>query len=688
LYEQGLRFGDLLSTETSNLFNDTYAKVAIFRGEDYTKWQGQTHPLLIVFNNYALSGSDLEDVRASYDPSRGNFLSFNVKGAYTSKQGVRVSPRDDFSAWTTPFCKEKIAGTVNGQFSRNMGWRMAVILNGSIISAPTLDSPLKESAMITGSFSQREINQLEADLKAGSLTFTPKILSEQNVSPELGAKERSLGVWSTVIALILVIGVMVGYYRFGGLIASIAVIFNLLIMWATLQNIQARLTLASLAGLILTVGMAVDANVLVFERIREEFSSTGRIASAIYAGYKKAFSAILDSNVTTIIAALILLQFHSGPIKGFAITLIIGIISSMFTALFMTKWFFMNWARNPANKALRMKNWFRAKKFNFLKYAKLSMIISTVVIVLGSILFVAERHSLFGMDFTGGYTLHVELEPTSAASYRQTVEQALVSSGAKPQEIQVQELSPSNNVRIFLSHALEQPGRPLSGMDSATTDAPELAWVLGSLQKQGVVLTDHSIATAAQNWSEVSGQMSKTMRNSATVGLLIALICIFVYIAVRFEWKYAMSATICLVHDIFFTLASIALLHLLGVPVQIDLTTVAALLTIAGYSLNDTIIVFDRIREETKAMKKPHLTDLINSALNITLSRTTMTSGTTLLVLIPLILMGGSTIFGFALVMAIGVIFGTLSSLFIAAPLMLFFHERENKKQQRIAVNN
>ena len=688
LYEQGLRLGDILSPETSNLFNDTYAKIAIFRGDDYTKWQGQTHPLLVVFNNYALSGSDLEDVRASYDPSRGNFLSFNVKGAYTSKQGIRINPREDFSAWTTPFCKEKVAGTVNGQFSRNMGWRMAVILNGSIISAPTLDSPLKDSAMITGSFSQREINQLEADLKAGSLTFTPKILSEQNVSPELGAKERSLGIWSTVIALVLVVGVMVGYYRFGGLIASIAVLFNLLIMWATLQNIQARLTLASLAGLILTVGMAVDANVLVFERIREEFSSTGRIASAIFAGYKKAFSAILDSNVTTVIAALILLQFHSGPIKGFAITLIIGIVSSMFTALFMTKWFFTNWARNPANKALRMKNWFRSKKFNFLRYAKLSMITSAVVIVLGSVLFVAERHSLFGMDFTGGYTLHVEIEPNQTASYRQMVEQALISSGAKAQEIQVQELSPSNNVRIFLSHALEQPGRPLAGMDSAATDAPELAWVIDSLQKQGVSLTENSIANAAQNWSEVSGQMSKTMRNSATLGLLIALACIFVYIAVRFEWKYAMSATICLVHDIVFTLAAIALLHMFGVPVQIDLTTVAALLTIAGYSLNDTIIVFDRIREETKFMKKPHLSDLINGALNITLSRTTMTSGTTLLVLIPLIFMGGSTIFGFALVMAIGVVFGTLSSLFIAAPLMLFFHNRENKKQQRIAVNN
>ena len=688
LYEQGLRLSNPLDTDTSNLFNDTYAKIALFRGDDYTDWQGQTHPLLIVFKNYALSGSDLEDVHASYDPSRGNFLSFNVKGSYTSKQGIKINPRDDFSAWTTPFCKEKITGTSNGQFSHNLGWRMAVILNGSIISAPTLDSPLRDSAMITGSFSQREISQLEADLKAGSLTFTPKILSEQNVSPELGSKERNMGIWATILALILVIAVMVGYYRFSGLVASVAVIFNLLIMWATLQNIQARLSLSSLAGLILTVGMAVDANVLVFERIREEFSSTGRIASAVQAGYKKAFSAILDSNITTVIAALILLQFQSGPIKGFAVTLIIGIISSMFTALFMTKYFFSQWIQNPEHKSLTMMNCFKAKKFDFLRYAKPSMVISVIVIVLGSGLFVSERHSLFGMDFTGGYALTLELNPSQDLPYRHVVEQALITSGAKAQEIQVRELSPSNNIRIFLSRSLELPGRPLAGTANAQTGNLPIEWIISSLQKEGVQLTDSSIENISQNWSEVSGQMSKTMRNSAILGLLVALFCIFIYITIRFEFKYAISATICLLHDIIFTLASIALLHIMKVPVQIDLTTIAALLTIAGYSLNDTIIVFDRIREETKSMKRSHLPELINHALNITLSRTILTSGTTLLVLIPLIFMGGSTIFGFALVMAIGVVFGTLSSLFIAAPLMLFFHEKESKKQQRIAVKD
>ncbi|MBX9923087.1 MAG: protein translocase subunit SecD [Rhabdochlamydiaceae bacterium] len=689
LYDNGLRLSNPMDSHASNVFDDTLSQVALFRGDDYTQWHGQTHPLLIVFDNFALEGSNLENVHASYDPSQGNFLSFNIQGSYTSKEGIKINPREDLHAWTLPFSKEKIAGTPNGKFSRNLGWRMAVILNGTIVNAPTLNSPLKDSAMITGSFSQREMNQLEGDLKAGSLSFTPKILSEKNVSPELGNKERSMGIWATIIALLLVLIVMISYYRFSGVVASVAVIFNLLIMWATLQNIQATLTLASLAGLILTIGMAVDANVLVFERIREEFALTGRITTAVQAGYKKAFSAILDSNVTTIIAALILLNFDSGPIKGFAITLIIGIVSSMFTALFMTKYFFMGWIQNPEHKSLKMMNIFKAKRFNFLKYTPHTIAISALVILVGGVLSIKEKSSLLGMDFTGGYALNLELVPSQEEHYRYAVERALVQSGVKPQEIQIRELSPSNQVRIFLSRSLDSPGRPLHNtyLNASEATAFKIQWVVSSLQKHEVAIENSSITTIAQNWSEVSGQMSDTMRNSAIIGLLIALISIFVYIAIRFEFKYAASATICLIHDVLFAFAAIALLHFLGVPLQIDLNTIAALMTIVGYSLNDTIIVFDRIREDSIHMRKSSFADIINHSLNITLSRTIMTSGTTLLVLVPLIAMGGSTIFGFALVMAIGVIFGTLSSLFVAAPCMLFFHTKEKNKQQRMALN-
>lgn len=694
LFNNGLRLSSPQDTLSSNVFNDTFSKVAVLRGDDYTQWAGQSHPLLIVFNNYALEGANLENVHAAYDPSKGNYLSFGVKGSYTNKDGIKISPRDDLFAWTSPFSKEKITGTANEAISHNKGWRMAVILNGTIVSAPTLDSGLRDNAMISGNFSQREVNQLEADLKAGSLSFTPRILSEKNVSPELGSKERALGIWATVLALLLIIAVMVSYYRFGGLVASVAVIFNLLIMWATLQNIQATMSLAMIAGLILTVGMAVDANVLVFERIREEFALSGRITTAVHAGYKKAFSAIIDSNVTTIIAALILLHFDSGPIKGFAISLIIGIVSSMFTALFMTRYFFAGWVQNPNNKKLSMMNAFSAKNFNFLKHTKVTMILSSVVIAIGCILFTMNRNTIMGLDFTGGYAITLEVQPKADMNYRSVVEKALVKQGAKSQDMQIRELTPQNHVRILLSRSLEQPGRPFANLQAvpsasdlnASEENPKISWVLNAMNQSGVSLVPSSMDTIESSWTEISGQMSDTMRNNAIVGLSLALLCILVYITIRFEFKYAISATLCLAHDIVFTVAALAILNAIGVPLQVDLNIIAALMTILGYSLNDTIIVFDRIREDVRLMRKSSFTDVINHALNITLSRTIMTSGTTLFVLLPLILLGGNTLFGFSLVMAIGVIFGTLSSLFIAAPLMLYFHKKEMEKEQKMAL--
>ncbi len=689
LYQHGLRLASPQDPSASSLFNDTLSKIAVLRGEDFTDWQGQTNPLLIVFKNYALEGSNLENVHASYDPSKGNFLGFGVKGSQTAKDGHRFNPRDELYAWTSHFAKEKISGTPLETYSKGRGWRMAVILNGSVISSPTLDSALRDSAMITGSFTQREVNQLEADLKAGSLSFTPRILSEKNVSPELGAQERTLGIWAMFVALLMVIAVMTSYYRFAGIVASVAVIFNLLIMWATLQNLSATLTLATIAGLVLTLAMAVDANVLVFERIREEFAVTGRIAHAVHAGYRKAFSAILDSNVTTVIAVLILLNFDSGPIKGFAVTLIIGIFSSMFTALFMTRFFFAGWVQNPQHKALNMANWIKAARFDFLKFTKPTLIVSCVVIAAGALLFTSQRHTILGMDFTGGYAVEVELEKQPSVDYRKLVEAALIKAGASHQDFQVRELTPSNNIRIFLGRSMEQSGHPFYGLQSQaeTRDVlygyetnPKLVWIVKSLTQAEISLSPKSLQDLDKSWSAVSGQMSDAMRTSALIGLGLALFCILIYITVRFEFKYAISATLCLAHDVIFTVGMLAILHALRVPIQIDLNTIAALMTIVGYSLNDTIIIFDRIREDLRLMRKSSFTEIINHALNSTLSRTMMTSGITLLVLIPLVALGGSTIFGFALVMSIGVIFGTLSSLFIAAPLLQYFHQKENKK--------
>lgn len=688
LFDNGLRLANPKNKEMSNAYNDTMSSIAILRGDDFSEWSGQSNPLLIVFHNYALEGSNLTNIQVGYDPSEGNTLSFGVKSSYEGSRSG--NPRDDFYAWTSQFAEDKIIGTPKEAYSHGRGWRMAVILNGTIISSPSLRAPLRDSAQISGRFSQREVNQLAADLKAGSLSFTPKILSEENVSPELGQEERTRGVIASVVALALVVIAMVGYYHFAGVVASAAVLFNILILWGVMQNIGQPLTLPGIAGIVLTIGMAVDANVLVFERIREEFKQSGRLASAIQAGYRKAFSAIIDSNITTIIAALILIQFDSGPVKGFAVTLIIGIISSMFTALFMTRYFFAGWVQNPKNKTLSMSQFINQTHFDFLKQAKKAFVITFIIIAIGGYFFFAQYKTMLGMDFTGGYSLNVELvEKPGQVNYRQATAEALLAHGATANDFQIRTLSKPNSLRIQLSTGMEEKGHPFYQMPETLPEGkfvhefqrnPRIVWLVNTLADAGLNVVPSQLDTLNTQWTVISGQFSDTMRNNAIIGLAIALASILLYITFRFEFKFAVGAVVGLVHDVIITLGILAIFQAMGFAVQIDLQVVGAIMTIIGYSLNDTIIVFDRIREDIRLMRKTPFNEIVNHALNVTLSRTIMTSGTTLLVLLSLVLLGGHSIFAFSLVMTIGVVVGTLSSLFIASPVMLYVHNREVKK--------
>jgi SecD/SecF fusion protein len=691
LYENGLRLPGPNEEGPSAAFNDTLSQISMFRGDDFVQWQGQSHPLIITFYNYAVEGSSLEKIQVGYDPSKGNFLSFDIVKNKTDSSGRKSNAQEDLFAWSSQFSQEKIAGTPNEAYSGGKGWRMAVILNGSIISSPTLNVPIKDHAMITGHFSQRELNQLAADLKAGSLTYVPKILSEENVSPELGTQERFSGILAAALGTFLVIAAMCLYYRFAGVVASIAVLFLLLIMWGVLQNLEAALTLPGIAGIILTVGMAVDANVLVYERIREEFSVTQRLPSAVQAGYRKAFSAIIDSNITTVIAALILLQFDSGPIKGFALTLIIGIVASMFTALFMTRYFFAGWVQNPKNKSLSMASFIGKVNFNFLSKAKVAILASIAVIVVGGFFLVKEKNTLFGMDFTGGYALHLNLPEKEGVNYKEEVYQALIKNGAKAQDFQIRELNTPHNLKIQFGTTMDQPGHPFYGLplEYPATDIvynyqinPRLAWIVDTLKQSSIDPNQEELSVLEQNFSEMSGQLSDTMRNNAIIALALAMFAVLIYITIRFEFKYAISAIIGLAHDVLITLAILGMLHTFEVPIQIDLQVIAAIMTIIGYSLNDTIIIFDRIREDLRILRKLSFSEIVNHALNATLSRTIMTSGTTLLVLLALVIFGGPSIFNFALVMTIGVVVGTLSSLFVAAPLLLYFHNKEIANQR------
>jgi SecD/SecF fusion protein len=669
LLENGLQ----LAGESTKGFDETMSKIVMYKGDD---WQRQANPLMIVFSNHALEGSNLDNIRSNYDPAKGNYLSFEVKR----------EAQDSLYSWTSKFSKEKITGTAYEGYSNGHGWRMAVVLNDAVINAPTLQMAIRDAASISGNFSQREVNQLASDLKAGSLTFTPHILFEKNMSPELGKSDRMKGIGATAAALVLVIVSMISYYRFAGLIASIAVLFNLLILWATLQNLGATLSLAGIAGIILTVGMAVDANVLVFERMKEEFALTGKIATAIHTGYEKAFSAIVDSNITTIIASLILLNFDAGPIKAFAVCMIIGIGSSMFTALFMTRFYFNGWLKNPRHTHLSMANWIRPSNFDFLKFAKMAFIFAAVVIISGGSLLYTQRSTLFGMDFTGGYALPIELAGESLETPAADVSAALLKAGASAQDFQVRQHSPANNLQILFGTSMEQSGKPFFGLPIEVPTSslafgfeknPRISWTVQALSKANLEIVPATLHTLDSNWTAISGQMSSSMRNNALLGLLAACIAIFLYIALRFEYKYAIAAVLCLMHDVLITLGFVGILHALNVPIQIDLNTIAAVMTIIGYSLNDTIIIFDRIREDTQTARNKPMREIVNTALNTTLSRTSITSGTTLLVLIALLVLGGASIFSFSLVMVIGIFFGTLSSWFIAAPLLLFFHSKE-----------
>lgn len=695
LLDNGLRIANPKEALTQAGFDDTFSTIAMVRGDKGSEWEGQTHPLLFVFNNFALEGSSLTNVQVGYDPNEGNNLTFTVKRSYDGDRPG--SPRDDFYAWTSQFAEDKISGTPKEAYTQGRGWGMAVILNGSVVSKPSLRAALRDTATITGRFSTREINQLASDLKAGSLSFTPKILTEQNVSAELGAEERTSGIAASLAALALVVIAMCAYYRFAGLVASVAVLLNIFIMWGVLQNLGAAITLPAIAGIVLTIGMAVDANVLVFERVREEFAISGRIASAIQAGYRKAFSAIVDSNITTIIAALILIQFDSGPIKGFAVTLIVGILSSMFTSLFMTRYYFAGWVQNPEHKQLSMAQFFQRTNFDFLKTAKAAIIVSVILMVAGSALLYKERNTIFGMDFTGGYAMTVEVEPSSShESYRIDAATALFEGGASPRDIQVRELSHPNQLKIQMGIGMEEKGQPFYQLpeklengkfDYEYQNNPRIVWVVKALEKGGLKISDHELSNLSANWSVMSGQFSSTMRNNAIIALGLALLSILIYITFRFEFKYAVAAVIGLAHDVIITLGILAFFHWIGFLVQIDLQVIGAIMTIIGYSLNDTIIVFDRIREDLKLFKKMTYPQIINHALNVTLSRTVMTSGTTLLVLFTLVLFGGQSIFAFSLVMTIGVLVGTFSSLFIAAPMLLYMHNREEAQKESQALS-
>ncbi len=632
-----------------------------------------------------------------------------------------------------------------GQLTTNhVGELLAILLDGKIQSAPRINEPiLGGNAQISGDFTFEEAQYLANILKAGAFPVGVKIAEERTVGPTLGQEAIDDGVRAAVIGMGVVLIFMLIYYRFSGIVAIIALAFNMLIILGALAGFGAALTLPGLAGLVLTIGMAVDANVLIFERIREELRTGKTVWSAIQTGYQKAFWTILDANVTTLAVAAVLYHFGTGPIKGFAITLGIGIFASMFTAIVVTREIY-GWVlggRNVERLSIG-REVIRNTTIGFLSRSRMGFLVSSVLIIIGIVSLVLHNGPNFGIDFRGGVKAYAKFDRAVTQSELST---KLTELGYERSKIQVDAAKQEASIDIGYSKEFEsqrivvpliadpgdatarsvqvsstqervrfQPGDTIQliegehrlrneireVIEGADTITFVLADEIGSdltqaaqIQIQasvGQILTgallqggsDWQAMQRAVNVSEVGPSVGKDLKWAALWSVLWSIVILLLYISWRFEFRFAIGAIAALIHDVLITLGVFSVL-----VKEINLPTVAAFLTIIGYSLNDTIVVFDRIRENSTLLKGTDFAEVINRSINQSLSRTVVTSLTTLFVVLVIFLQtaAGQEINTFALALIVGVIVGTYSSVFIASPIIYLWHlRRRNIEVQEV----
>jgi len=520
------------------------------------------------------------------------------------------------------------------------GRQMAIVLDRQVRSAPTL--PTDESHYIldgSGEISGANMNAAEceelASVMQNPLENPVKMLSTSSVDASLGADSIQSGLHAGIYALILVISFMVIYYRVSGLIAVLSLTVNLVLLFGLLAQFHFTLTLPGIAGIVLTIGMAVDANVLIYERIRDELALGKPARSAIDIGFEKAFSAIFDSNVTTLIPAIVLAYFGTGPLRGFAVTLVLGIVANLFAALVVTRNTF-DWILTATETPnLWMMQFIKSPRFDFLKYRGAGLVVSLLLIVAGIIAVGTRGDALLGVDFKGGDAVTM--------TYSQAVDIGRVREALSKNGLQDVTLQPISGSQALQIQTEEQQGeRAVQVLKDAF---PQAGFVAGSVDKIG---------------AEVGGEM----KQKAMTALLLGLFGILVYAAIRFEWSYAIAAAVGQLHDVLIALSIMALLGR-----ELTLPLVGALLTIAGYSINDKIVVFDRIREGASLREKGSFYEVINRSLNLTLARTILTGSTCLLATGALIVFGGPVIHDFSLTMFVGIMSGIYSSHFISPGL-------------------
>lgn len=561
----------------------------------------------------------------------------------------------------------------------NVGKAIAIVLDGVVYSAPNVNEEIKGgSSSISGNFSQNEATDLANILKSGKMPARARVESSEVIGPSLGAKSVKDGFNSFIIAFVVILLYMLFWYsRRGGLVADFALMANMFFLIGVLASLQAALTLPGIAGIVLTIGMSVDANVLIYERIKEELAAGKGKKAAIKDGYKNAYSAIIDANVTTFLTGLILFFFGTGPIKGFATTLVIGILTSLFSAVILTRLIYERWLEkgHKLSFSTRLtKNAFKNANIDFLGKRKLFYFISGLF-VLGSIASLAVRGLHGGVDFTGGRNYVIEFKhDVEVGEVRDILTKAFNESAPT-----VITYGQKNTVRVTTTYMIDDDHAEVDSIIKA-----KMFYGLQPLLEDGVELDEflngQDYIISAQ---KVGPTIAVDIKRSSVWVVLMSLTIIFLYILLRFRnWQFGLGALVALMHDVTIVIGLFSLLDgLLPFSLEIDQAFIAAILTVVGYSINDTVVVFDRIREYVGLQRKRERREIFNTALNSTLSRTFSTSLSTFVVLLAIFIFGGDVIRGFIFALLIGIVVGTYSSLFIATPIVYDTIKKDETKR-------
>ena len=594
--------------------------------------------------------------------------------------GVVTSARQDFEHNGS---RPVVNMTMNSEGSKtwarltkeNVGHCIAIVLDGFVCSSPNVQTEITGgSSVITGQFDIKEAQDLANILESGKLPAPARIIADEIVGPSLGSESIQAGMWSFVIAFVLVLVYMWFFYsKNAGLAADIALLVNLFFLFGVLASIGAVLTLPGIAGIVLTMGMAVDANVLIYERIQEELRGGKGLKLAIKEGYKMAYSAIIDGQVTTLLTGFILYYFGEGPIKGFATTLIIGIFTSLFTSIFISRLIIDRWAKKRENVTFTTPltaNWLRDVHFPFIQRRRVGYIVSGVITFV-CLVSLFTRGLDQGIDFVGGRTYTVKFD--QPVQVEDVAESLAAVYGSSPE---VKTFGNDQQVRITTKYRIEDESTEADN-EVETLLYEGLKDYLPEGTSKEVFLSDYGEMS-----EKVGPAVAEDITRAAIWCVVLALFVIFLYIMIRFsEWEYGAGAVVGLAHDSIVVLGLYSLLAgVLPFSLEVDQAFIAAILTVVGYSINDTVVIFDRIREYRRLYPKRDAVDSTNAALNSTLRRTFSTSLSTLIVLIAIFIFGGTSIKAFVFALLIGIATGTYSSLFVATPLAYDLRRKFGKK--------